>query len=121
LDLTSEELHQLCGIDRVPKLLKPEVWEEATLKFLGAERYVLGTKRVELSLRGKGGGFGLTFRNDVSIASDSLLGPSIKSGLLVDVVIDFGTQHTMPSLSLAQLTNGMYPMVLRTGKTLRIN
>lgn len=118
LDLTSAELSRLCGLDKVPKPLKNVVWEPVTLKFLGAEHYVLGTKSAEICLTGKNGGFGLIFRNaPLKVPSELFLGPRIRAGLLTDIKICFTRPDAaMPELSMAGLVPGLYPRVLREGE-----
>ena len=123
--LSTKQLEKRCGID--PRKLKacsvrrPKRWLTAKLRFLGAERYVLSTKDVELSLETKRGGFGLTFREPVYLLADHMLGNKIRSGLLIDVIIEFPVNSAMPELSLAQLTRGVYPRVLRAGEQVKVD
>ena len=115
------DLLHLCGIDDLPKRMIRPRWVTAQLKFLGGDRYVLGTKSVEVKLRTRGGGFGITFRKDIGFKAESLLGKSIDTGTLVDIMVVFPDDTVMPSLSLASLSPGRYPLVLRRGQVVRIN
>ena len=116
----STPLERLCGISNVVRPKPPLRWLPVTLKFLGAENYVLGTKHAELSLTTKQGGFGIMFKEDVAMPDAWLLGDKAKHGLLSDVVIDFEASTTLPRLSLAALCPGMYPRVLRNGGTIHV-
>jgi len=85
---------------------------------MGAENYVLSTKDIELSLTTKQGGFGLDFRTHPTINSSELLGRTITTGLLVDVVIV--PPEPFPEMSLAALQKGMYPRVLRINEVIHV-
>jgi hypothetical protein len=120
METSTQQLHRLCGIADLPKRKTPSSWQKVTLKFVGAECYVLGTKNTDLSLRSSDGGFGLTFRNNLAIPAESLLGTKCQQALLHDVLIVFGMDG-MPELSLASLMPGVYPLVLRKGELVRIS
>lgn len=116
--LTSKQILERCGLLDLPKPRSRQKWMPATLKFLGAEHYVLSTRDVEVSLTTKSGGFGLFFRHPPKINAADLLGRTIKHGVLVDVEI--ALPEPMPVLSLAALTTGLYPRVLRTGEVIHV-
>ena len=118
--MNSETLHHLCGIDALSKPTIPMRWINVVLKFVGAESYVLGTKSASLSLTNRSGGFGLMFKDPVVVCADSLLGRQVDQGLLFDVVVCFGKHSDMPDLSLAELTGGVYPLVLRMGEKVKV-
>ena len=118
--MEATELHHLCGIDNIKLPPRRMHWQKVILRFIGAECYVLGTKRCELSLTTRDGGFGLTFRDKVEIPAARLLGKRIDQGKLYDVRIEFPDASTVPDLSLASLCEGVYPRVLRNGEVIRI-
>ena len=112
-------LLQQCGLDPLPKRKARTTWLQARLHFLGAERYVLGTKYCEVSLRANKQGFGLQFKQPIQLLADQLLGPSIPTGRLYDVEIHF--EGDMPVFSLAALQPGRYPRVLRRGEVVHVD
>lgn len=114
------QLEKLCGIANVVRPKPALRWLPVTLKFLGAENYVLGTKHAELSLTNKVGGFGIMFKEDIAMPDAWLLGKHNAKGLLVDVAIHFEAGTTLPCLSLASLCPGRYPRVLRIGGTIHV-
>ena len=85
--MTKTNLYNLCGLDLPGKKLPKHKWISAKLKFLGAERYVLGTKTVEVALSHKPAGIGLLFRKSLTIDAAVLLGTQRKPGVLVDVEV----------------------------------
>ncbi len=121
MEENTRTLHQLCGIDEIKPRRSATEWLEVTLKFIGGESYVLGTKRAELSLKGSDGGFGLRFKDHLALPAEALLGKSIKEGYLTDIRIVFPKGSGVPELSLASMTQGVYPFVLRTGEMVRIS
>ena len=116
--LTSNQLLDRCGLSNLRKAPSPRKWVPATLEFVGAQNYVLSTKCVEVSLATKDGGFGLCFRKPPVMPTKALLGKTIKHGILVDVRVVL--PDPMPTLSLAALTKGMYPRVLRKGEVVHV-
>lgn len=117
--LTTDELEQICGIASMRGATRRRSWVPVTLEFLGAENYVLGTKRTELSFESRSGGFGLSFRENVSFRADELLGKKKVPGVLMDVRLRFDELESL-ELRLADLTAGMYPRVLRTGEVVTL-
>ena len=115
---SSRRLLKKCGVSDLTPTVSRRKWMPATLKFMGAENYVLSTKNIELSLTTKGGGFGLDFRSHPTIPTNQLLGKKIRTGLLVDVVIV--PPEPFPEMSLAALQKGMYPRVLRKDEVIHV-
>lgn len=111
--METKELLRLCGIDGYRVSPVKESWLKARLKFIGEESYILGTKSCEVSLTGTDGGFCLRFKEPVVFMADQLLGNQAQQGRLMDSVIEFPDDSTLPELSLASLTQGLYPIVLR--------
>jgi hypothetical protein len=111
--MNKEKLYRLCGIDAVITKAKKPKWVSAQLRFLGAERYVLGVKTVEVSVVQKDAGISLMFRHPLTIEASSLLGKRKRSGLLIDVDVVMGDV----TMRLASMNKGMYPIVLRNDET----
>jgi len=107
--MNKEKLYRLCGIDQVASATNAPKWVSAQLRFLGAERYVLGTKTVEVSVQQRSEGISLMFRHPLTIEASSLLGKRRKPGLLTDVDVVIGDV----TMRLASMNKGMYPIVLR--------
>jgi len=107
--MDKEKLYRQCGIRVAITKAKEPKWVSAKLKFLGAERYVLGTKTVELALKHKERGIALLFREPLVMQASQLLGKHKISGLLVDVDVVIGDV----TMRLASMNKGMYPIVLR--------
>ncbi|MBW2193183.1 MAG: hypothetical protein JRF27_05275 [Deltaproteobacteria bacterium] len=107
--MDKEKLYHLCGISgAITKRKKPK-WVPATLRFLGADRYVLGTKNVELAVKHKEQGISLMFKEPVLLNASVLLGKQKVTGLLIDVEVVVGDVV----LRLASMNREMYPIVLR--------
>lgn len=115
-----QSLEELCGIDNVSKPPRAEVWMPVVIRFHGAENYVLGTKRSEISLTTHDGGFGLVFRKVLHVPAEQFLGSVIRHGWLTDVTMTFEPVTTLPRLSLASLCPRLYPQVLRSGEVIRV-
>ena len=110
------ELLKRCGLHPLPPLLKPErQWLQVTAVFLGAERYVLGTRKLEVSLHTRDGGFGLTFKKPLVVVANSLLGKHIRAGVLTDVELKF--DNGFPTMSLAGIGAGRFPLVYQRDET----
>ena len=109
------KLYWMCGISPTPKEAE-ENWVKAEMKFIGADRYVLGTKRVAVSFAKQKKGISLVIKGPTSVPAAELLGPKISAGKLYDVEL-----HTSELvLSLASLRPGSYPKVLRMNETVEI-
>jgi len=107
--LNTAELHRLCGIDvNVTKSKEPS-WETGVLRFLGAENYVLSTEPVEVAFSQKRGGFGLMSRKPMIYPAAMFIGPKGLPATIVDVELEVGPVV----MSLASMTEGKYPVVLR--------
>jgi len=107
--MDKEKLYYLCGISGVTTKRRKPKWVPATLRFLGAQRYVLGTKHVELVVTHKERGISLMFRQPLVIEASALLGKQGVTGLLIDVDVVIGDVV----LRLASMNREMYPIVLR--------
>ena len=114
--MQQSELYRLCGLHPFPK--PPRLpWVPAQLQFIGADGYVLGTKRVEVRIAPGREGICLTTKGRMSLKASTLLGNKIKQGKLYDVMVV--TESV--TMSLAKLCPGMYPLVLRTDETVVLN
>ena len=116
--MESKELYRLCGIranSLVCSSTEPK-WVQAKLKFIGAERYVLGTKCIDVAVEQAGHGFRLVLRRQQDIDTSVLMGPKRILGMLYDVDV------VMPSLtlSLASLCPGRYPQYLRVNENVKL-
>jgi hypothetical protein len=114
--LLQSELYRLCGLVPFPKP-RPQPWVQAQLQFIGAEGYVLGTKRIEVRIAPGREGICLTTKGRMSLNASTLLGSKIKVGKLYDVMVVTDSV----TMSLAKLCPGMYPVVLRTDNTVMLN
>jgi len=107
--MNKEKLYRQCGIRAAATKAREPKWVSARLRFLGAERYVLGTRTVELVLKHKDHGIALMFRHPLVVDASTLLGKHKISGLLVDVDVVIGDV----TMRLASMNKEMYPIVLR--------
>ena len=109
------KLYWMCGISSAPA--KPaENWVKAEMRFIGADRYVLGSKRVAVSFAKQKKGISLVIKGPPSVPAAMLLGPKISAGKLYDV--ELVTAEL--TLSLASLRPGSYPKVLRMNEVVEI-
>lgn len=115
--MDTKKLYALCGIDQIPA--PPKIpWSKAKLSFLGAERYVLGTKEVEARLMSIPDGFQLQFKVKLGVKGEALMGKHCREVRVLDVLVEFpGT----PGLYLANMHKEQYPRVLRDQDILRLN
>ncbi len=113
--METKYLYRICGI-RTTVTVK-ESWSQGTLKFLGAENYVLGTKKVEFQLLSNKKGVALTFKSLPKLPAEKMMGASVPTVTIVDCRICL---EGVFDLSLASLSPGLYPQVLRKGDTVRI-
>lgn len=111
-----EKLYRLCGINTAITNSRKTNWVSAQLRFLGAERYVLGVKTVEVCVLHTSLGISLKFKKPLAIESAQLLGIQRKPGLLVDVDVVIGAV----TMRLASMNVGMYPIVLRNDETVAL-
>jgi len=114
--LQQKELYRLCGLQPYPSA-PPRRWVPAQLQFIGAEGYVLSSKRIEVCIEPGRDGICLTTRGRLSVKSNSLLGKHVKHARLFDVQVV--TESV--TMSLAKLRPGMYPLVLRDDEVVTLN
>jgi len=112
------DILKLCNISTVPKERSPHR-VKATLKFEGAEHYVLGEVNVMIDMHSSEEGFRMKFLNPVEIEASHFLGKKIRETCIHDVKVEF--EGPMPGLSMAKLHPGIYPHVLRDHETLRVH
>ena len=104
------ELHHLCGLDQVPTKKPAVKWQQGTLRFIGADNYVLGTKNVAYSFEHVDKGFVLMFEGErLLLPAKFLLGPRQVQGTLYDVEL----VTPIVVMSLAKMKPDRYPVVLR--------
>ena len=116
----AKNLLQLCGLDPLPSHPSGNPrWLKATLQFVGAENYVLGIKHVEVVFTSGKSGFNMQFRHQVAFQATQLLGKHNETGALYDIRLVF--DGDMPTFSLACLSQGRYPRVLRKGEVVHVD
>jgi len=104
------KLYHLCGLDQVPTKETAVRWQQGTLRFIGADSYVLGTKDVEFSFEHVDAGFVLMFHGErLLLPAKHLLGSRKVQGMLYDVEL----VTPVVVMSLAKMNPSRYPVVLR--------
>ena len=98
------------------KVPAPAKWQTAKLRFLGAEGYVLGTRSIEMKLLTQGKGVCIEVKKKLELDCNLLLGAKCEEAPLVDVQLVIKPI----TLSLASLTEGLYPITMRRGETVEL-
>lgn len=115
--METTELLELCGISNIV-VTRETVWAKGTLRFLGADGYVLRTKNVEFTLRNNPAekGFSLVFKKLPRLSVGKFFGVSKFPTVIHDVMLRCDSFE----LSLATTRPGLYPQVLRNTDTMRL-
>ncbi len=107
--MDTTELYKLCGLTNLRQSQPPTKWDQAELRFIGADGYVLRTECIEAKILQNKAGIELATRSKMVYPADKLLGTKVKVGTLYDVEVVMGVL----TLSLASMMPDMYPKVLR--------
>lgn len=91
-------------------------YQEARVEFIGGQGYTLNEFSANVRLVCMSGGFRIEFREPLNVPAEALLGRSVKTGYLTDVIIHSGGH----SLSLGTLYPGWYPKTIREGEVLGV-
>jgi hypothetical protein len=121
--MDGNEILAWCGVDLAhPPQPDTRHRVKAKLSFLGAERYVLGTKYMEVDIDSSADGFKMEFVGVAEVEAGAFLGPNrhMRTTVIHDVYVEF-EDSPMPGLSMANLHPGVYPRVLRDHEILRVS
>jgi hypothetical protein len=107
------DIQEVCGLKGIEKRAAKVEWHEAKLRILGAERYELGTKNIEVRFLNHGPGILITTKTKVSIEAEELLGKKYFKGRIHDVEVVTG----FITLSLSKIAEDKFPRTITAGET----